>query len=328
MRLVFSFSNGSSNLTNEGMNLSIPGQYNNSLAYRLPALVTFATFAGLLTLILSVFFDLLIVGAFFRNPRLITPFTVQFLNFIVIQLVLLLYHGPLNIISHLDLTVFLNPTFCAFFKFGAWTFPSLTLLQQMIIGMDRWSALLSPVWYRAKKVKHGVRVTAGWVAFYLILYLPLFVIDTVTGVPAGQRCDIHHVMESYQVVVRVVTYYLPLCFTYVSYPALLIALRKRKNNAQIHAAVIKTSKSDVFVLVVCVNQLRDLQDERGMIGLFNSNFIFVVVDKLFIQIQIIHSLRPFQMTSNALSTIFETPLRSIISGQKFFLCHMGQPQTT
>lgn len=218
--------------------------FNDSFAYHLPGLVTFASYAGTLILALSVCFDCLIVATFFRHRRrLITPFTVQFLNFVLLQLLLMLYDGPLNVMSHLDRDALLDPVFCGFFKFGAWTFPSLALLQQMAIGMDRWSALLVPVWYRTKTIRYGVRVTVVLVVFYFALYLPLFIADTMAGVAAGQRCDLHHTLGYYQVVVRVATYYIPLCFTYVSYPLLLLALRNRRTS-QIQDAVIKASKCD------------------------------------------------------------------------------------
>ena len=209
-------------------------------AYRLPGLVTFCTYAGGVILFLSVCFNFLVVMAFFRRPRLITSFTIQFLNFVIISLLTLLYDGPLNILCSIDNRLFFHPIFCAFYKFGAWTFPSIGLLQQMAIGIDRWTALLAPVWHRTKTVKYGIRMTLWIVLYYLTLYMPLFVVDTVTGPPMGMRCDYHHAMRQYQVFVRTATYYLPLSFTYVSYPCLLILLRKRRNG-QIQAAAARAS---------------------------------------------------------------------------------------
>ena len=216
--------------------------------YLLPQLVTFCTYTGALTVLLSLFFNFLVLVTFFRRPRLITPFTVQCLNFVIIQLLTMLFDGPLNIAFTLNRRLFYNPTFCAFFKFGAWTFPALALLQQMAIGLDRWSAFLAPVWYRTKTIKHGVVVTLFIVAYYLVLYLPLFVIDTATGVPAGKRCEFHHAAVPYQVFVRSVTYYLPLAFMYVSYPCLLCLLRKRRL-AKIHAMPMRASKCGQFMLI-------------------------------------------------------------------------------
>ena len=247
MNISASLNNVSAKVLNGMTNSSLTDQRNTPLGYHLPGLVTFATYAGVLTLCLSLFFDFLILIAFFRRPRLITPFTIQFLNSVLIQLFLMLYDGPLSIASHINRNLLRNPIFCAIFKLGAWTFPSLALLQQMVIGADRWSALLAPVWYRGKTVRYGIQITLSMVVFYLVLYLPLFIADTVTGVPVGQRCDIHHTLGYYRIVVRVLTYYFPLCFTYVSYPLLLMTLRKRRN-AQIHAAVIRTSECSTRVV--------------------------------------------------------------------------------
>ncbi|OQV14609.1 hypothetical protein BV898_11228 [Hypsibius exemplaris] len=225
-----------------GMTFSFDVIKNNSLfestSYRLPGLVTFCTYAGGLVLVLSILFNLLVILAFFRRPRLITSFTIQFLNFVIILLLTLLFDGPLNILCTLDSTLFFNPIFCALYKFGAWTFPSLALLQQMAIGLDRWSAMLAPVWHRTKTVRYGINVTMALVAYYLVLYLPLFAVDTVRGAPDGKRCDYHHALRQYQVFVRIATYYLPLGFTYVSYPVLLVLLRKRRNG-QIQAAAAR-----------------------------------------------------------------------------------------
>ena len=208
----------------------------NNTKHGLPGLVTFCTYAGSITVFLSIIFNMLVVAAFFRRPRLITPFTVQFLNFVIILSVELLFDGPLNVLLVLNHDLFYNPVFCALYKFGAWTFPSLALLQQVAIGMDRWSALLRPHWHRAKTLGYGVRLTLSLALFYFSLYLPLFVVDTVAGAPATVRCDIHHALQGYQVFVRMATYYFPLCFVYISYPLLLLAIRRRRH-AQIHIRI-------------------------------------------------------------------------------------------
>ena len=171
----------------------------NNTKYGLLGLVTFCTLAGTITVFLFIIYNMLVVAAFFRRPRLITPFTVQFLNFVIILSVELFFDGPLNVLLFLNHDLFYNPGFCAFYKFGAWTFPSLAWLQQVVIGMDRWSALLRPHWHRAKTVGYDVRLTLSLAMSYFSPYLPLFVVDTVAGVPDTVRCDIHHALQSYQV---------------------------------------------------------------------------------------------------------------------------------
>ncbi|OQV17387.1 hypothetical protein BV898_08492 [Hypsibius exemplaris] len=215
---------------------------------RLRSFVTFNLYVGALTVVLSILFNFYIILAFVRRPRLITSFTIQILNFVIIEFVTLIIEGPLNIATFLNPRLFTLKPFCAIYKFGAWTFPSLALLQQMAIGLDRWLALLAPVWYRQKTVAFGVKVTVGLCGSYFLLYLPLFIADVIhtSTVAVGARCDIHRVFVSYQIVVRMITYYLPLFFTYVSYPILLGMIRCRQRRIA-SSANTRTDKTSMFV---------------------------------------------------------------------------------
>ena len=222
---------------------NVSGQQPSYDPMKLKSFVTFNLYVGAATVIISIIFNFYILLAFIKRRRLITPFTVQIFNFVTINIVTLLVEGPLNIATFLNPHLFTIKPFCSVYKFGAWTFPSIALLQQMAIGFDRWLALLKPVWYRQKTVKFGVHVTLGLITYYFLLYLPLFIADCLHSryIPVGARCDVHNVFVYYQIAVRLLTYYLPLCFTYVSYPILLIMVRHRRR--KIVASATRGGKS-------------------------------------------------------------------------------------
>ena len=101
-------------------------------------------------------------------------------------------------------------------------------MQNAIICVDRWLAVLHPIWYRTKKKRYSVYATLTALLYHNLFYLPLWIKDMTVEISPHDYCDFTRAFPNYQQVVRVLTIFLPEAFLFVSYPILLIKVDRLK----------------------------------------------------------------------------------------------------
>lgn len=136
----------------------------------------------------AVIIDIFFITVFIRRPRLVTPFSIHILNLTILELLFILLLQPLDLLHNLDDSVYSrNLANCAYMKYVQWS-SSLVHLQYAVICLDRWLAILAPLWYRTKTPLFGVQATLCAVVYQQAWYLPLFIADTVHARPPGSYC--------------------------------------------------------------------------------------------------------------------------------------------
>ena len=108
------------------------------------------------------------------------------------------------------------------------SFCSMLAMQNAIICVDRWLAVLYPIWYRTKKKRYSVYATLTALLYHNLFYLPLWIKDMTVEISPHDYCDFTRAFPIYQQVVRVLTIFLPQAFLFVSYPILLIKVDRLK----------------------------------------------------------------------------------------------------
>ncbi|OWA55707.1 hypothetical protein BV898_20095, partial [Hypsibius exemplaris] len=97
---------------------------------------------------------------FLRNLRRhVTPFTVYVLMNTILEMAMTASVAVTSVPQVIRRGVYLKPSWCDFFKYASWTLPSLLIILHSVICLDRWLALLRPLWYRTKTIKFGLCAT-------------------------------------------------------------------------------------------------------------------------------------------------------------------------
>ncbi|OQV17103.1 hypothetical protein BV898_08819 [Hypsibius exemplaris] len=171
-----------------------------------------------------------IITTFLKRRRLITPFTVNIMALSFIGII----HG---LVFYPQVTVrpifdnWLNQPFsCAVFQYTMWVIPALTLMQDVVICLDRWVALLAPMWYRSdNKLKYSLMATAIVIVWVHVWYLPLNILNFHTPMAARFGCD-STIYPVYRLVVGTMVTSIPQLLAYGSYVVLLGLLWRRRSH--------------------------------------------------------------------------------------------------
>ena len=251
---------------------------NFSLDFQLPELMHAASYCGLTLAVLASLINFTILATFLCHPRrLITPFSIHVVNLTFINLLNAAVYQPLMMASNLDRRLVRGaPAYCSALKYLQWTTVGMTALQQCVICMDRWLALLAPLWYRSKSTAFGVQATLLALLYQQAWYLPLFITDVVTQVPVEpwQICASTTALPAYQLVARVAGLYVPQVVLTASYPCLLYKVLRRRT----HLLVGLGSSSVVPAIVVsdCQHGTHEVLRRRPSSGQTNSELHLVL----------------------------------------------------
>ena len=171
-----------------------------------------------------------ILLAFRQNRPLINAFTIHILDLTII-----------NLAVGVTLTVFFIPVHnfhegclrvravCAVYRSLTFLMRYMVMHQHWVICLDRWLALLVPVWYSTEK-----RTRYAWMSTLFFLFTGLLWTFIVVGVefsialPEGAYCG-EPIRTSLLPVVVALTVLVPQGFIYVSNPFLLFLVWKRRN---------------------------------------------------------------------------------------------------
>ncbi|OWA55309.1 hypothetical protein BV898_19692 [Hypsibius exemplaris] len=101
-----------------------------------------------------------VLSIFLRNLRRhVTPFTVYVLMNTILEMAMTASVAVTSVPQVIRRDFYLKPSWCDFFKYASWTLPSLLIILHSVICLDRWLALLRPLWYRTKTIKFGLCAT-------------------------------------------------------------------------------------------------------------------------------------------------------------------------
>ncbi|OWA49809.1 hypothetical protein BV898_14344 [Hypsibius exemplaris] len=169
-----------------------------------------------------------VLSIFLRNLRRhVTPFTVYVLMNTILEMAMTASVAVTSVPQVIRRGVYLKPSWCDFFKYASWTLPSLLIILHSVICLDRWLALLRPLWYRTKTIKFGLCATFVGFLYHQLWYLPAFIIDSLKERRPNQTCDTAITAITYRAVVKVFTDVLPEAAIVCSYPFLLYRVWRR-----------------------------------------------------------------------------------------------------
>ena len=180
--------------------------------------------------LIAIILNATILLAFRQNRPLINAFTIHILDLTII-----------NLAVGVTLTVFFIPVHnfhegclriravCAVYRSLTFLMRYMVMHQHWVICLDRWLALLVPVWYSTEK-----RTRYAWMSTLFFLFTGLLWTFIVVGVefsialPEGAYCG-EPIRTSLLPVVVALTVMVPQGFIYVSNPFLLFLVWKRRN---------------------------------------------------------------------------------------------------
>lgn len=187
---------------------------------------------GILTVIglLAALLNLGIIMTFITHPRLINPFTIHILNLSSIEFLSAITIVPSNAYNYFQGTWLPARTTCNFYVYIAWTVTSLGLSQHFIICTDRFLAVQAPIWYRQRKsVRSGILMTFMAFLWSQAWFLPMFLIDRLSGIPDNGPCHVDiRGQFVYSIVVQTTLYHVQEAFIYLTYPYIIVRVWLRR----------------------------------------------------------------------------------------------------
>ncbi|OQV17305.1 hypothetical protein BV898_08555 [Hypsibius exemplaris] len=177
---------------------------------------------------LGIILNAAVLLAFRRNPKLINAFTVHVLNLTVINLVAgTVFTVLIKPCQHFDQACLSIRANCAVYRFCVFNAAYMIIHQHLVICLDRWAALVAPVWYRQKTVRHGWLATLGCTLSGVAWSVAIIGFEFAITLPPNAYCKypIQTVILSIAVVCTVMV---PQGFIYISYPVLLYLVWRKK----------------------------------------------------------------------------------------------------
>ena len=205
---------------------------NSSLSHHVnTTLVQVPAYVGIALTALAIMVNFAVLLTFSLYPRhLITPFTIHVVNMAIINFINAAVYQPLHLAVTLNRDLFRgNQPFCSTLKYLQWTTIGMTAFQQCVICIDRWLALLRPLWYRQKTIRFGLFATLVAFTYHQMWYLPLFIAD-VAIITVGPRdfCYMTKAWPVYESVARIAGLLLPEVILTITYPFLLYLVYKQR----------------------------------------------------------------------------------------------------
>ncbi|GAU94534.1 hypothetical protein RvY_06290 [Ramazzottius varieornatus] len=198
--------------------------------FQAPKLVAILNITAIVTVLLATCFNIFILTTFAKFPKLLTPFTIHTVNLIIIDILGSLIYAPIHGLRSINRDLFRVTPLCSAHNYLHWVFPALALSQHAIICLDRWLALVAPVYYRQRKtVTSGIVATLCAVVYINAWLLPVFIADYYHEKPPGEYCDNMRTWPLYRTVVRITTAFIPQGIMYFSYPVLTWLISKRRS---------------------------------------------------------------------------------------------------
>jgi 7 transmembrane receptor (rhodopsin family) len=211
--------------------------------FKLPLFIKLTTFCGCAVVLSATVLNLIVLITFLRRPRLITSFTIHVVNNTILEIIAASVFSPMFLYRNLDREIYRQNVYCAMYKYLNWTLPSMLLLQHAIISLDRWLAILAPLWYRDKKTTNmAIAATIGAFLYVQLWFIPLFIADTLRPKLTGTFCDNTASWPRYQLAVRLATAILPVVLMDLSYPFLIFMVWKH-TRPQVHAEPLVQNKT-------------------------------------------------------------------------------------
>ncbi|GAV01887.1 hypothetical protein RvY_12526 [Ramazzottius varieornatus] len=187
---------------------------------------------------------LLTVHAYQRT--LLNPFAVYIINLLLVDVVLAVVHGPLNVLEK----YFLNWTFgqeaCHFYNYLGFTFPSLVIFAHFLIAVNRVWAVTFPFSYRTQHTtKLAVTFcTTTWVVVNLCT-IPTAILVSVVRPSSDDNLTLDCTIEpakagSWSLILEVVLYDVPLLAIILLYPFVCYKSFFSKRRQQIRPHSVNT----------------------------------------------------------------------------------------
>ena len=168
--------------------------------------------------------NLCVLSSFLWRPSLRNPFAIYVINVLIVDLILALAHGPLNVIERYYPSWQLGLPVCFFYVYLSYTFQSLINFAHFLRALNRVWAVTFPFSYRTDHTTKFAVVLC--ISVWLIIHscqIPTTVLTSVIKPVSDNASSLHCTIEpamaeAWSWITEVVLYEVPLVLVLISYP--------------------------------------------------------------------------------------------------------------